>query len=99
MNKNDEIKLTQALNEISNLRRLRFGNHEFPIWRNSVSRLLELAFGKGSSEYNRFINAPGKGFIVRTEQGQQEDYSFRLDCYENALKSILDGEKPAERRG
>ncbi len=99
MDKNEETKLKQALDEIPNLRGLRFGNHEFPAWRDRVSRLLELAYGKESSEYKRFVNAPGKSFIVRTEQGQQEDYSFRLDCYESVLKSILAEKKPTERRG
>ena len=98
MDQNDETKLKQALEEINELRGLRFGNHEFSAWRDRVSRTLELSFGENSSEYKRFLNAPGKSFIVRTEQGQQEEYSFRLDCYDSVLKSILAEKKPAERR-
>ena len=91
-----EIKgaLLQALKEISNLRGLPFGNQEFSKWLNKVSHLLELAYGKGSSQYYRFVNAPGKGLIVQTEQVQQKDYSFRLNRYESVLESILRIKKP-----
>ncbi len=80
--------LKQALDEVPNLRTLRLGNYELPMWRDRVCRMLESAYGKESAEYNRFVNAPGTAFIVRTEMGQDQEYHRQLDCYEEALKSL-----------
>jgi hypothetical protein len=81
--------LKQAVEEINHLRTLHFRNGELTAWRDKVCQILESAHGKESLEYKRFINAPGTTFITRTEVGQQEDYHFRLDCYEAALKSLI----------
>jgi hypothetical protein len=83
----DLIKL--AIDGINFLRTLHFANGEFPAWKNRVAQLLQQAYGENSTEYRRFINAPGKSFIVRTETGQFEEYSRKLDCYESALKSLI----------
>ncbi len=92
MDKTEGIGMVkQALDELSNLRELRFGNHELPAWIDRVCRMLELTYGKESAEYNRFVNAPGKAFIVRTEMGQDQEYHRQLDCYEESLKSLLPG--------
>ena len=75
-------QLKQAVEEVNYLRTLHFRNGK-------VCKMLESAYGKESLEYKRFVNAPGTTFIARTEVGQQEDYHFRLDCYEAALKSLI----------
>jgi hypothetical protein len=54
-----------------------------------VTQLLKQAYGEDSPEYRRFVNAPGKSFIVRTETGMTEEYLRKLDCYETALKSLV----------
>lgn len=82
-------QLKQAVEEVNYLRTLHFRNDEFNAWKDRVCRILESAYGKESLEYKRFVNAPGTTFITRTEVGQQEDYHFRLDCYEAALKSLI----------
>jgi hypothetical protein len=81
------IKL--SIDGINFLRTLHFGNGEFPAWKHRVTQLLQQAYGENSVEYRRFINAPGKSFIVRTETGQAEEYFRKLDCYESALKSLV----------
>jgi predicted secreted protein len=82
-------QLKQAAEEVNYLRTLHFLNGEFNAWKDRVCRILESAYGKESIENKRFINAPGKAFIVRTEMGQTEEYHRRLDCYESALKSLI----------
>jgi hypothetical protein len=54
-----------------------------------VTQVLERIYGKDSAEYRRFVNAPGKAFIIRTETAQIEEYHRKLDCYESALKSLI----------
>ncbi len=90
MDKAQEIEmLNQALEGLADLRTLQFGNHDLPAWKDKVSRMLELAYGKGSVQFNRFVNAPGKAFIVGTDMGRDQEYHRQLDCYEEALKSLL----------
>ncbi len=90
MDKAQEIEmLKQALNGITNLRELQFGNRELPAWKDRVSRTLESIYGKESTQYKHFVNASGKAFIVRTAMGQDQEYHRQLDCYEEALKSLL----------
>jgi hypothetical protein len=81
--------LTQALNEIPHLRVLHFRNGEFAVWKNKVCQILESDYGKESAEYRRFVDAPGKAFVVRTEMGQEQEYHRQLDCYEETLKSLI----------
>jgi hypothetical protein len=81
--------LTQALNEIPHLRVLHFRNGEFAVWKNKVCQILESDYGKESAEYRRFVDAPGKAFVVRTELGQEQEYHRQLDCYEETLKSLI----------
>ena len=90
MDRPKEIELLKkALDEIPYLRTLHYRNGEFTVWRDKVLHTLESAHGKESTEYSRFVNAPGKVFIVRTEMGQQDDYNWRLDCYESVLRSLI----------
>ncbi|MDD5082920.1 MAG: hypothetical protein PHU08_06050 [Dehalococcoidales bacterium] len=91
MDRNTQIQaLKQALAEIPHLRTLGYRNGEFKSWQEKIRRLLESAYGKESVEYQRFANAPGTTFIVRTETGLEQDYNWRLDSYESALKSLVD---------
>ncbi len=90
MDKSKEMGLLkQALDEIPSLRTLYYSNGEFKEWKNKVCRLLESAYGQESVEYRRFVNAPGKAFIVRTEMGQEQEYNRQLDCYEEVMKSLI----------
>ena len=90
MDKAKQVELlTQALNEIPHLRTLHFRNGEFAVWKNKVCQILESDYGKESAEYQRFVSAPGKAFIVLTELGQTQEYHRQLDCYDEALKSLI----------
>ena len=90
MDKAKQVELLkQTLDEIPYLRALHFRNGEFTAWKNKVGKMLESDYGKESAEYRRFVNAPGKAFIVRTETGQEQEYHRCLDCYEEALKSLV----------
>jgi hypothetical protein len=90
LDKEEQVKLIQmSIDGINYLRTLHFRNPEFTAWMNRVTELLEKAYGKDSIEYRRFVNAPGKSFIVRTDTGMTEEYLRKLDCYETALKSLI----------
>ena len=90
MDKEERVKLiNMSIDGINFLRTLHYRNAEFPAWMNRVKELLAKAYGENSVEYRRFINAPGKSFIVRTETGMTEEYLRKLDCYETALKSLV----------
>jgi hypothetical protein len=90
LDKTEQVELIKlAIDGVNFLRTQHFANGEFPAWRNRVTQLLQQTYGENSPEYRRFINAPGKSFIVRTETGQFEEYSRKLDCYESVLKSLV----------
>jgi len=90
LNKAKQVELLkQTLNEIPYLRALHFRNGEFTVWKNKVCQILESDYGKESAEYRRFVNAPGKAFLILTEMGQTQEYHRQLDCYEEALKSLI----------
>lgn len=92
MDKAKQVELLkQALDEIPYLRALHFKNGEFAIWKNKVCQILESDYGKESAEYQRFVNAPGKAFIIRTELGQEQEYHRQLECYDEALRSLVAG--------
>ena len=82
--------LKQSMAEVPRLRALHHANGEFTQWRNGVLRMLGQAYGLESAQYSRFADAPGKSFIVNTDLGLQQDYEFRLDCYESALRTLID---------
>jgi hypothetical protein len=93
MDKKEQTDLIRlSIDGINFLRTLHYSNHEFPSWRTRVTALLAKLYGEDSVEYRRFINAPGKAFIIRTENGMTEEYRRKLDCYETALKSLIDEE-------
>ena len=83
----DLIKL--SIDGINFLRTLHYSNREFPSWRTRVTELLAKLYGEDTVEYRRFVNAPGKSFIVRTETAMTEEYLRKLECYESALKSLI----------
>ncbi len=89
----DKAEQTQlirlSIDGINFLRTLHHSNPEFPSWKNRVTELLKQVYGEDSIEYRRFVNAPGKAFVVRTETGMTEEYLRKLDCYETALKSLV----------
>ncbi|MBI2852105.1 MAG: hypothetical protein HYX84_03255 [Chloroflexi bacterium] len=82
-------QLNQALSEVPELRRLSYSDGQFGRWKEMVLRTLEKAYGLDSPQYYRFVNAPGKSFVVNTELGLQQDYAFKLDCYESALQTLI----------
>ena len=86
--KQEEL-VKQALKEIPYLRGLHHSNGEFKKWKNNALRMLESAYGPESKEYRRFANATGTHFVVRTESGLEQDYLWQLECYEDALKSLV----------
>lgn len=90
MDKAKQVELLrEAVEEIYHLRTLHYRNGEFAAWKDRVSKMLESAYGNESAECRRFVSAPGKAFIVRTELGQEQEYHRCLDCYEEALKSLI----------
>ena len=94
MDKHETLKLLkQAAEKVPYLRALPYGNGAFAAWKDNVCHILESAYGKDSSEYRRFINAPGISFIIRTEKGLEQDYLWRLDCYESVLDSLVSGQR------
>jgi hypothetical protein len=93
LDKQQQVELIRlSIDGIRYLRTLPFHNSEFPAWRERVVQLLDKLYGKESVEYRRFINAPGKSFVVRTQTGQIEEYHRKLDCYESALKTLTGDE-------
>ena len=88
---NQEIvaQLNKHLAEVSALRKLNHANGEFTRWRDSVLKTLQDTYGQESSQHSRFENAPGKSFKVNTELGMQQDYGFKLDCYESSMKTLI----------
>jgi hypothetical protein len=90
LDKQEQVGLIRlSIDGINYLRTLPFHSPEFPAWRERVTQVLERIYGKDSAEYRRFVNAPGKAFIIRTETAQIEEYHRKLDCYESALKSLI----------
>ena len=81
--------LKKALDDMNHLRTLHLGDQQFELWHNKVLDILEVAFGRNSSEYVRFTRAVSVLFPTYTKADQQKEYNRRLDEYETALKSIL----------
>ena len=93
MDKQEQTDLIRlSIDGINFLRTLNFRNSEFPAWMARVTELLQRVYGEDSPEYKRFMNAPGKVFVVRTETGLAQEYARKLDCYESALRSLVEPE-------
>ena len=82
-------RLGHALEELPELRKLRYDDAKFDLWRDKVSDILELAFGRDSEEYDRFKKAVTAWVLGLDEAGHQQEYLRHLGYYETALKSIL----------
>lgn len=90
MDKNKATELLkQALNKTTHLGDLKYDNQEFRLWRNEVCDILEVAFGKNSTEYERFARAAGVVTRASSDIDQQKIYIENLNAYETALKSII----------
>ncbi len=90
MDKSRAIKLLkQALGKVTHLKTLTLGNQEFELWRKEVLDILEVAFSKNSSEYERFARALRSSRSAYTDTERREEYNRRLGEYETALKSII----------
>ena len=90
MDKNRTIELlNEALGELGQLRSLSLGNQQFELWYLKVVDILEVAFSKNSSEYERFVRAVRVMYPAYTETERWKEYNRRLDEYETALLSIL----------
>ncbi len=81
--------LKKALAEIPGLRGLHYRDTQLENWATRVSRLLEASYGKDSTQYRQFVNAPGAPFKMGTEYGMEQSYQQRIDCYEEVLKSLI----------
>ena len=82
-------QLKGFLGDIPRLRALQHGNGEFPSWKNRVLKVLGSAYGEDSAEVRRFVNAPGKAFIINTESGLRLEYLRQLESYEGVLQSLV----------
>ena len=89
MDRNNTIELLkQALSEVPRLRTLDHHNRDFTLWLNRVRDILEVAFGKNSTEYARFSKAVTT-FWGRSDTEKQEAYDSYLNDYETVLESII----------
>lgn len=90
MDKSKAIEmLKQCLEEIPQLEELHYDNQKFELWRNKVSDILEAAFGRSSSEWDKFVRAVGASIYSGTEIEYQQEYNRRLYDYETAILSII----------
>jgi len=87
--KKDVEPLKKALAEIPGLRALHYRDGQLANWATRVSRLLESSYGKDSTQYRQFVNAPGAPFKMGTEFGMEQSYQQRIDCYEEVLKTLV----------
>lgn len=81
--------LMQKTDEISKLRTLSPDNHQYKLWVQEVSNILELTFGETSREYDNFVKALSSDYLASTEEEKIEKYNKELDAYEIALDSAL----------
>jgi uncharacterized protein (TIGR02391 family) len=90
MDKGKAIQLLkEAQSEVLHLSTLTLNNQEFDMWYNKILDILEVAFGKDSTEYERFDRAVTSFGYGYNEQEKKEEYDRRLGQYETALKSII----------
>ncbi len=77
------------MEEIPKIIEIHKDNQKFELWRNKVSDILEAAFGRSSSEWDKFVRAVGASINSGTEIEYQQEYNRRLYDFETALKSII----------
>ena len=81
----------QALEQIPHLQSLPYRNGEFKAWVDRVSASLKAEYGAESGEVRRFVNAPGRAFVIGTETGKEQEYQRQVESYEEVLKALLGG--------
>ena len=84
-----ETMLKQALEQIRYLQTLPYRNNEFKAWLDRATAAMKAEYGAESGEVRRFVNAPGRAFVVGTETGKEQEYQRQLESYEDVLKSLL----------
>ncbi len=84
-----ETLLRRGLEQIEELKRQSYHNKEYKAWLESFTASLRAEFGAESGEVRRFVNAPGRAFVVGTETGKEEEYQRQLECYEEVLKGMV----------
>jgi predicted nucleotide-binding protein len=103
MDKKQAIEyLRERLGEIPTLVSLPYNNDEYPLWRNQIEDVLDVVFGRESSEYQRFASAYSR---VSTDN-YQGDYRTNLKLRETAILTIIKkyetlgfGAEPANEAG
>ena len=86
-----ETMLKQALEQVPHLQGLSYRNSEFKAWVDRVTASLKAEYGVESGEVRRFVNAPGRAFVVGTETGKEQEYQRQLESYEEVLKALAGG--------
>ena len=81
----------QALEQIPHLQSLPYRNGEFKAWVDRVTASLKAEYGAESGEVRRFVNAPGRAFVIGTETGKEQEYQRQVESYEEVLKALLGG--------
>ena len=84
-----ETVLKQALEQVPHLQGLPYRNTEFKGWVERTTAALKTEYGAESGEVRRFVNAPGKAFVVGTETGKEQEYQRQVESYEEVLKALL----------
>lgn len=84
-----ETQIREALELIPHLQSLPYRNGGFKGWLDRTAAMLKTEFGAESAEVWRFVNAPGKAFVVGTETGKEQEYQRQLEAYEEVLRSLV----------
>ena len=94
MNRKEAIEfLKQSLRGIPALAKLNYDNSKYPLWRDTITGILEAVFGQNSIEYKEFKRS-GRLAHVHTAFDaftniHQEDYITNLKGLETAILSII----------
>ena len=86
-----ETLVKQALEQLRYLQTLPYRNNEFRPWVDKTTAALKAEYGAESIEVRRFVNAPGKAFVVGTETGREQEYQRQLENYEEVLRAMVGG--------
>ena len=86
-----ETLVKQALEQVPHLQSLPYRNGEFKGWLDRTTASLKTEYGAESGEVRRFVNAPGRAFVIGTETGKEQEYQRQLESYEEVLKALVGG--------
>ena len=84
-----ETMLKQALEQLRYLQTLPYRNTEYKGWLDRTTASMKTEYGEASGEVRRFVNAPGRAFVVGTETGKAQEYQRQLESYEEVLNALL----------